>query len=131
MSVVVFFKQKTAYEMRISDWSSDVCSSDLQMHLAMDNCPNQLVLFGPHEEAAKLHERLRGEGAICQELPFGRAYHTALFKPLADAFRAYFQTLDFGPGTTIVYSASTCAPVRSEEHTSELTSLMRTSYAAF
>src|SRR3546814_2490951 len=28
-SVVFFFKQKTAYEMRISDWSSDVCSSDL------------------------------------------------------------------------------------------------------
>src|SRR3546814_7418692 len=27
----VFFKQKTAYEMRISDWSSDVCSSDLQI----------------------------------------------------------------------------------------------------
>src|SRR3546814_9704728 len=26
-----FFKQKTAYEMRISDWSSDVCSSDLAM----------------------------------------------------------------------------------------------------
>src|SRR3546814_10562836 len=29
MCVVFFFKQKTAYEMRISDWSSDVCSSDL------------------------------------------------------------------------------------------------------
>src|SRR3546814_2387646 len=28
--VVFFFKQKTAYEMRISDWSSDVCSSDLK-----------------------------------------------------------------------------------------------------
>src|SRR3546814_9113797 len=28
--VVFFFKQKTAYEMRISDWSSDVCSSDLR-----------------------------------------------------------------------------------------------------
>src|SRR3546814_20115402 len=28
-----FFKQKTAYEMRISDWSSDVCSSDLGRHL--------------------------------------------------------------------------------------------------
>src|SRR3546814_4419968 len=27
--IVVFFNQKTAYEMRISDWSSDVCSSDL------------------------------------------------------------------------------------------------------
>src|SRR3546814_722514 len=30
MSVFFFFKQKTAYEMRISDWSSDVCSSDLR-----------------------------------------------------------------------------------------------------
>src|SRR3546814_4947689 len=29
VEVVFFFKQKTAYEMRISDWSSDVCSSDL------------------------------------------------------------------------------------------------------
>src|SRR3546814_10048634 len=30
MCIVCFFKQKTAYEMRISDWSSDVCSSDLR-----------------------------------------------------------------------------------------------------
>src|SRR3546814_8273060 len=30
--IVFFFKQKTAYEMRISDWSSDVCSSDLRLH---------------------------------------------------------------------------------------------------
>src|SRR3546814_15952776 len=29
-SICFFFKQKTAYELRISDWSSDVCSSDLQ-----------------------------------------------------------------------------------------------------
>src|SRR3546814_10160683 len=29
----VFFKQKTAYDMRISDWSSDVCSSDLYLNL--------------------------------------------------------------------------------------------------
>src|SRR3546814_10884626 len=29
--VMFFFKQKTAYEMRISDWSSDVCSSDLDV----------------------------------------------------------------------------------------------------
>src|SRR3546814_19156894 len=31
MYVFFFFKQKTAYEMRISDWSSDVCSSDLSL----------------------------------------------------------------------------------------------------
>src|SRR3546814_1408607 len=31
--MLLFFKQKTAYEMRVSDWSSDVCSSDLQCTL--------------------------------------------------------------------------------------------------
>src|SRR3546814_9896450 len=34
--VCFFFKQKTAYEMRISDWSSDVCSSDLARLFAVD-----------------------------------------------------------------------------------------------
>src|SRR3546814_7952413 len=34
---IFFFKQKTAYEMRISDWSSDVCSSDLPRLLCLDH----------------------------------------------------------------------------------------------
>src|SRR3546814_3452918 len=33
-----FFKQKTAYEMRISDWSSDVCSSDLEARVSRRPC---------------------------------------------------------------------------------------------
>src|SRR3546814_21055267 len=37
-SYFFFFKQKTAYEMRISDWSSDVCSSDLSEFRALDQC---------------------------------------------------------------------------------------------
>src|SRR3546814_7701640 len=41
-----FFKQKTAYEMRISDWSSDVCSSDL--YIAGDGATHSLDL---HTEA--------------------------------------------------------------------------------
>src|SRR3546814_19247925 len=36
---VFFFKQKTAYEMRISDWSSDVCSSDLQNMVPCGDIP--------------------------------------------------------------------------------------------
>src|SRR3546814_3235136 len=36
MIIFFFFKQKTAYEMRISDWSSDVCSSDLAKQEAQD-----------------------------------------------------------------------------------------------
>src|SRR3546814_2441169 len=34
MMCLFFFKQKTAYEMRISDWSSDVCSSDLEQAMS-------------------------------------------------------------------------------------------------
>src|SRR3546814_4672233 len=40
MLSVFFFKQKTAYEMRISDWSSDVCSSDLWLQI----CPYRPLL---------------------------------------------------------------------------------------
>src|SRR3546814_8631341 len=38
----VFFKQKTAYELRISDWSSDVCSSDLPEGLTPSVLADQL-----------------------------------------------------------------------------------------
>src|SRR3546814_4526555 len=38
-----FFKQKTAYEMRISDWSSDVCSSDLQFQRGQSRRPRRRV----------------------------------------------------------------------------------------
>src|SRR3546814_5397892 len=42
---VCFFKQKTAYEMRISDWSSDVCSSDLAKELfALGKSLNKKVM---------------------------------------------------------------------------------------
>src|SRR3546814_4356946 len=40
-----FFKQKTAYEMRISDWSSDVCSSDLSV------CPGRVTGSALAEDA--------------------------------------------------------------------------------
>src|SRR3546814_7994556 len=38
-----FFKQNTAYEMRISDWSSDVCSSDLRAHDLLGQLDGRLV----------------------------------------------------------------------------------------
>src|SRR3546814_6556405 len=41
---VFFFKQKTAYEMRISDWSSDVCSSDLSAAVAFRNASSVMVV---------------------------------------------------------------------------------------
>src|SRR3546814_14946668 len=54
-----FFKQKTAYEMRISDWSSDVCSSDLPAR-----CPGGIAptLQGPGRDLQRLRlgDRRRG-----------------------------------------------------------------------
>src|SRR3546814_14373185 len=46
ISCVFFFKQKTAYELRISDWSSDVCSSDL--YLMADACKGTKKLEPEH-----------------------------------------------------------------------------------
>src|SRR3546814_1828444 len=43
--IFFFFKQKTAYEMRISDWSSDVCSSDLWQTL-FDVIQNSVLMKG-------------------------------------------------------------------------------------
>src|SRR3546814_6469654 len=41
-----FFKQKTAYEMRISDWSSDVCSSDLTLSSTLISISSSCLLAG-------------------------------------------------------------------------------------
>src|SRR3546814_2253589 len=52
-----FFKQKTAYEMRISDWSSDVCSSDLQ---GID-----LLLDATHPYAAQISHNAAHAARAC------------------------------------------------------------------
>src|SRR3546814_3284887 len=44
--VFFFFKQKTAYDMRISDWSSDVCSSDLRAHDVAARYACERMAFG-------------------------------------------------------------------------------------
>src|SRR3546814_8371885 len=56
-----FFKQKTAYEMRISDWSSDVCSSDLAQNcnFALNRAGNELVLVRRcHEQGFHLGQQM-------------------------------------------------------------------------
>src|SRR3546814_10711157 len=52
--MVFFFKQKTAYDMRISDWSSDVCSSDLQrrqLALGLQHFAQDAVHAKAHHQA--------------------------------------------------------------------------------
>src|SRR3546814_2870423 len=94
--------RKTAFEMRISDWSSDVCSS--------------LLPFAPRVECFALHHGLRRRGKF-----------TRCCLPVIAARLARQRPLD--PPATML--AATDAVDRSEEHTSELQSLMRISYAVF
>src|SRR3546814_9841816 len=114
-----FFKQKTAYEMRISDWSSDVCSSDLHngADLAHEGSLHGLAFFRAMAgDTALLHKKFLAQFGVSFDLGHGqhnvfdgRLANLPLF--IADLFQIYLR--------------------RSEEHTSELQSLMRISYAVF
>src|SRR3546814_1828343 len=86
MAVYVFFyKQKTAYEMRISDWSSDVCSSDLKIGTAGQGVAGvEADCLGIGEDPAGLmvdegryDERVEPFG-INRRLPSERADRTVL-----------------------------------------------------
>src|SRR3546814_3474227 len=61
-----FYKQKTAYDMRISDWSSDVCSSDLRTAVCAVGVDEAAVLPGPAGEVVedpRAHRRAVAVGA--------------------------------------------------------------------
>src|SRR3546814_1596079 len=114
--VFFFFKQKTAYEMRISDWSSDVCSSDLERLPARGaRRPRTAAAAAVHRRAEEGHRSRRLGGGLGAR---GRPGTGKLRQPDPDrAARHPRQRPAHG--------------LRSEEHTSELQSLMRISYAVF
>src|SRR3546814_2749623 len=139
--VVFFFKQKTAYEMRISDWSSDVCFSDLVSGIVYQR--RQLLHYlrihrGPVDPVERLQparglrqdpaldvaafqrQRIRdpheGDHRIVRHEASGVArFELALKRLLQQEVR-------------VVDQVAHLDVVRSEEHTSELQSLMRLSY---
>src|SRR3546814_979888 len=59
-----FFKQKTAYEMRISDWSSDVCSSDLQILRGRRQPQQDAVVVGQGEGDAGMRHGEAGDAVL-------------------------------------------------------------------
>src|SRR3546814_10158769 len=131
-----FYKQKTAYDMRISDWSSGVCSSDLRVALHRDV-----------EVAARLGD---GAGAHVGAKHFlghqGARVEPAAVEPQrlrignvgAESRRLRVRQIVGDrrlPGHAAPHRGKAgideAVHLRSEEHTSELQSLMRISYAVF
>src|SRR3546814_8473893 len=116
--LVFFFKQKTSYEMRISDWSSDLCSSDLLGVVAFS-----MSMIGTF---------LVRSGILT-------SVHAFAVDPERGTFILALLAINIGGALTLfALRASTVTEgehfavvSRSEEHTSELQSLMRISYAVF
>src|SRR3546814_8840119 len=113
--MLLFFTQKTAYEMRIRDGSSDVCSSDL---VAARQRDERRV---GHRHLPRQHRRKRRRAArfddkvqLFERQPHRIAHLDSRHHDTLDAPRLEYREID-----------------RSEEHTSELQSLMRISYAVF
>src|SRR3546814_1012907 len=153
-----FFKQKTAYEMRISDWSSDVCSSDLKRHAAARPGETRPAGSGKsrtgkgradarprsrpqrrRQPVARAARRLRRRWQCPQTL--GRARKEKPRRRRAPALSGQELQTHPSPGRRLreqgrsrkfLRGAAQGRPsLRSEEHTSELQSLMRISYAVF
>src|SRR3546814_10598376 len=119
--IFFFFKQKTAYEMRISDWSSDVCSSDLAPERYPAAAALRLAPGSARTDGIGRRAGLRsGDGRGAEGAGQRRRdphQHQGHDDP-------HSRRRDGRP-----YRAG--AAGRSEEHTSELQSLMRSSYAVF
>src|SRR3546814_5871599 len=62
---IFFFKQKTAYEMRISDWSSDVCSSDLTGHALLQGNVSPGSIAALRRGAARAESRKAADRRAC------------------------------------------------------------------
>src|SRR3546814_5731573 len=117
---VFFFKQKTAYEMRISDWSPDVCSSDL------NGFPVEFKQQRSFRQIERLHQL--GMQLADPAAPLRAAHDARGAAGMQSRMRGGFESI-FVSG--IAEQGDNLHLERSEEHTSELQSLMRISYAVF
>jgi acyl transferase domain-containing protein/phosphopantetheinyl transferase len=80
---------------------------DPDIALAMDNCKNQIVLYGAPEAIARLQERLTRASGITQLLPFDRGYHTKAFAKVSEAFLGYYENVGLGRPSVPLYSCAT------------------------
>ncbi|APW58970.1 acyltransferase domain-containing protein [Paludisphaera borealis] len=74
--------------------------------VAIDNCPHQVVLAGPPDATERVVAELCAAGAMREDLPFARAYHTPAFSAVLGPLEAFYASLDFHRPKTRVYSCS-------------------------
>lgn len=89
---------------------SEIEKNQGSLYLAMDNCPHQVVLCGSLEVIAKVAGIFQSNGAICDKLPFKRAYHTPLFEKVCESLRSYFSGLKIQAPKVETYSCISTQP---------------------
>src|SRR3546814_5578190 len=123
---VFFFKQKTAYDLRISDWSSDVCSSDLRPAGQRGELRGRAGGKAPGVSDRRTVEEAHNPFADHQLRPLRSGG-----KGAGQRLRAHRPAVEIDAGPPAGGAMEAGIDIRSEEHTSELQSLMRISYAVF
>src|SRR3546814_6911518 len=114
-----FFKQKTAYEMSISDWSSDVCSSDLDALVeGIKSVAKSQSIDFDHIAITGLSD---GASTATYALIHSRIFSLALLSSCCEDP----DVLETDVGDAYISHIRKNDYPRSEEHTSELQSLMR------
>src|SRR3546814_1027004 len=125
-----FFKQKTAYEMRISDWSSDVCSSDLPISADVAGVADRQTVHV--RRATQRFDDFKCGGLLTlQTIGVDRVDdrdRRGLADLLDETHAVVEVALDLDHDRAV---HDRLREFKSEEHTSELQSLMRISYAVF
>jgi len=80
------------------------------VYIALDNCPNQKIVYSPDQYAKTILERLQNAGAIVDVMPFRYAYHTPLFTSVSQAMMAFYDQFEFVQGEPSLFSCVTAKP---------------------
>jgi acyl transferase domain-containing protein len=84
-----------------------VAASQGRLYLAIDNCPNQVVLCGEPAAIDEVLQELSSTAAICQKLPFARGYHSPWFSRFSERLYGYYQGTRVDKPRVPLYSCAT------------------------
>jgi malonyl CoA-acyl carrier protein transacylase/phosphopantetheinyl transferase len=90
--------------------ASVLAQAKRNLHLALDNCPHQVILCGTEDSTRVASEQLRSAGAVCEVLPFARAYHTPLFRPVSEKLYGLLKKMHVAVPSLPAYSCVTAEP---------------------
>ena len=91
-----------------------VDESQGRLTIALDNCPHQTVIAGDEEATEIAVEQLKKKGALCERLPWDRAYHTHGFAPACEILDQYYRSVPITTPSIEVWSCTTGGPYPGE-----------------